>query len=218
MKFIVKGPEPQEFTDWKALENEHWQPTYKDLSGQPKRAVEEALRKEQGNLCCYCERGLRDGDFHIEHFQPQSDEAVDPLDFSNLLCSCQNQLKKGEPRHCGNLKDDWYSPELLISPLDFGCEQRFSFTGDGEIQPASADDVAATETIKRLGLNIPKLQDFRTKAIEPFLDEGLSAEELGVFVAGYLKRDEAGQFQEFWTTIHYLFATLALYRGKTWQR
>lgn len=103
MKHIVKQGEPEAFLDWKALANEDWMPTYDDLAGETKKTVKGALMEEQGYICCYCERRLTDGDSHIEHFQPQSDPAVDPLDFSNMLCSCQNRIKKGEPRHCGNI-------------------------------------------------------------------------------------------------------------------
>ncbi|MBK1621482.1 TIGR02646 family protein [Lamprobacter modestohalophilus] len=151
MKHIVKQGEPTSFSDWKALANDDWQPKYDDLRGTEKRDVKAALMTEQGHLCCYCEGQLIESDSHIEHFQPQSDPAVDPLDFSNLLCSCQNQIKKGEPRHCGNLKDDWYGPDLLVSPFDPGCEDRFAHTGDGLIKPASTHDQGAAETIKRLG-------------------------------------------------------------------
>ncbi len=205
MKHIVKQREPKAFTDWKALANENWQPTYSDLAGEPKKAVKETLMAEQGYLCCYCERRLNDDDSHIEHFRPQSDPAVDPLDFSNLLCSCQNQIKKGEPRHCGNLKDDWFDQNLLVSPLDPDCENRFAFTGDGEIKPLADNDLAAAETIKKIGLDIPKLNAMRSKAIEPFLDDGLSPQEMQAFVSGYLSRDASGRFGEFWTTIRHLF-------------
>lgn len=205
MKHILKQDEPQAFTDWKALANENWQPTYNYLSGETKSAVKYALMAEQGNICCYCERRLTDEDSHIEHFRPQSDPAVDPLDFGNLLCSCQNQLKKGEPRHCGNLKDEWFDPNLLVSPIDPDCENRFAFTGDGVIKPAAADDQTVVETIKKLGLDIPKLNAQRAKAIEPFLDESISNQEIQAFVSGYLNKDASGQFGEFWTTINYLF-------------
>lgn len=205
MKHIVKQREPEAFTDWRALANENWQPTYGDLVGEPKKAVKKALMAEQGYICCYCERRLNDDDSHIEHFRPQSDQAVDPLDFGNLLCSCQNQIKKGEPRHCGNLKDDWFDPVLLVSPLEPGCENRFAFTGDGAIKPAVEHDRALSETITRLGLDIPKLNELRAKAIEPFLDIDLSIEEMQIFVSGYLTRDASGRFGEFWTTIRHLF-------------
>lgn len=117
MKHIVKQEEPQKFLDWKNLAGENWQPTYGGLSGYPKKALKNSLMAEQGYICCYCERRLTDNESHIEHFRPQSDPAVDPLDYRNLLCSCQNQLNKGEPRHCGNKKEDWFDEHLLVSPL-----------------------------------------------------------------------------------------------------
>lgn len=205
MKHIMKNDEPQVFIEWKALANEDWQPTYSVLSGNIKRAVKEALMAEQGHICCYCEQRLADDDSHIEHFRPQHNPAVDPLDYCNLLCSCQKQIKKGEPRHCGNLKDDWFDPDLLVSPFDPSCEERFVFEGDGVIKPAADQDMAASKTINKLGLDIPKLNSFRGKVIEPFLDDGLSNEEFQAFVSGYLNKDTAGRFGEFWTTIRYLF-------------
>ena len=213
MKRIHKHAEPQDFTDWKALANANWQPTYSDLSGPLKRVVKSALMAEQGFICCYCERELTEEDSHIEHFRPQSDPAVDPLDYGNLLCCCQNRIRKGEPRHCGNLKEDWFDPALLISPLNPDCERRFAFTGKGEIKPATANDPAASETIRRLGLDLPKLNALRAKAIEPFLDESLSREELRRFVHGYLQKTNE-QYCPFWTTIRYLFGELSPQRAQ----
>jgi len=190
MKHIIKCSEPQAFADWKALANEDWQPGYDNLSGKPKEALKDALMEEQGYLCCYCEHRLTLEDSHIEHLRPQSDSTVDPLDFANMLCSCQNQLNKGDPRHCGNLKGDWFDTLLLVSPLDSDCENRFSFTGNGAIKPLLPTDTAATETLNRLGLNIPKLNALRASAIEPFLEETLNEDELRRFVSGYLEKDE----------------------------
>lgn len=104
MKHIIKHQEPSEFLQWKANATEDWQPSYAQLSGSIKNSVKQALITEQGYLCCYCECRLRDEDSHIEHFRPQHNSSIDSLDYSNLLCSCQNNLKKGEPRHCGNLR------------------------------------------------------------------------------------------------------------------
>ena len=161
--------------------------------------------KEQGYICCYCERRLTEDDSHIEHFKPQSNPAVDGLDYTNMLCSCQNQLEPGEPRHCGILKGKWFDNNLLISPLDNGCEGRFIYTGDGEIRPATESDVAATKTIEKLGLSIPKLNDMRKNAIKPFLDENLDELEFSRFVNGYLIKNSDEMFGEFWTTINYIF-------------
>lgn len=72
MKHIVKGDEPKELKDWKALASAAWQPTYTGLQNPEKQAVKKSLMAEQGYICCYCERRLQDGDSHIEHLRPQS--------------------------------------------------------------------------------------------------------------------------------------------------
>jgi len=205
MKYIVKQQEPQALLDWKSMADENWQPTYEDLRGPIKLSVKQALMSEQGYICCYCERRLADEDSHIEHFRPQNDPQVDPLDYANLLCSCQNRLDKGDPRHCGNLKNGWFDAQLLISPLSADCAERFAFTGDGQIRPATWTDEAARVTIERLGLGIPKVRALREKAIEPFLADDLSDLEMRQFVSAYLKQDDHSRFGEFWTCIHYLF-------------
>ncbi len=207
MKYIVKQEEPAAFTEWKALRNDDWTPTYKKLSGDIKSIVKAALMAEQGYICCYCERRLTDNDSHIEHFSPQENTSTDPLDFTNLLCSCQQRLKRGEPRHCGNLKDKWFDEQLLLSPLDPECESRFAFTGDGYISSAQPTDKAATETVVRLGLDIPKLRSLRKSAIEPFLDDSLNQDDVNRFVSGYLQRDSGGMYGEFWSTVRYLFGS-----------
>lgn len=205
MKFILKGQEPPIFTAWKAKSNDEWQPDYGALRGNEKAAVVEALMRDQGAICCYCERRLTKGDRHIEHLVPQSDGRGDGLDFGNMLCSCQDQLRPGEPRHCGNLKGDWYDPALLVSPLDPACETRFSFLGNGEIGVAHNGDHGVRETITKLGLGIPKLNAMRKSAIDPFLDEELTVDELERFIRGYLQANETGEFGEFFTTIRFLF-------------
>lgn len=205
MKYIVKGQEPQSFTDWKNQANEDWQPSYDILSGNVKSEVKRSLISEQFAICCYCESRLYEDDSHIEHFQPQSDQAVDALDYSNMLCSCQKQISKGEPRHCGNLKDSWFNPLLLVSPLQSDCAARFIFTGEGHISAANPDDTAVQETISRLGLGLPKLNALREEAIAPFLDESLDDESLQQFVSGYLSLDSKGQLGAYFTTIQYLF-------------
>jgi uncharacterized protein (TIGR02646 family) len=210
MKYIQKGTEPQELTDWKALADESWQPSYDLLSGNEKRALKAALMMEQGFICCYCESRLTDADSHIEHLQPKSMPEVDALSFANMLCSCQSNLQPGEPRHCGNLKGNWYDANLLISPLDPNCESRFAFLANGEILAARNGDKGASETITRLGLGIPKLNALRREAIEPFLDPQLSMEDVARLTQGYLQPDPNGIFAEFFTTVRYLFTEVQM--------
>jgi len=209
MKYIQKGSEPVQLTEWKALESEDWKPEYRSMGNQLKNGVKNALMQEQGYLCCYCERRLRLDDSHIEHFIPQSNEAIDPLDYSNMLCSCQNRVKKGEPRHCGNLKGDWFDAALLVSPLDPDCENKFLFLADGRIKPLEPGDPAAKTTIEKLGLGIPKLNDLRQKAIEPFIDDVLTEQEFQTFVTAYLQPDPDGVLGEFYMTIKSLFGNFS---------
>ena len=208
MKYIVKQSEPQELIEFKAAANPpDWIPAYDNLTKVAKDATKQALIKEQGYICCYCERRLKDNESHIEHFQPQSDPNVDDIDYSNMLCSCQKKLKKGDPRHCGNLKGDWFDNILLVSPFNSACENKFGFKGDGTIY--SIDDASdAKTTIEKLGLGIGKLNSLRESAIEPFLDTALSEEEFRQFVEGYLQIDSEGKYNPFPTTIEYLFLEL----------
>ena len=88
MKYILKRNEPQSFTDLKLRANVGWEPAYNTLSGDVKKAVKDSLIAEQGHICCYCECRITSINSHIEHFCPQSEQKVDPLDYSNLACSC----------------------------------------------------------------------------------------------------------------------------------
>ncbi|MBC07647.1 retron system putative HNH endonuclease [Thalassospira sp.] len=204
MKYIEKKKEPECFSNWKSMANDDWTPTYKTLSGKPKRSVQDALLEEQGSICCYCERRLTLQDSHIEHFNPQSNEEVDPLDFSNMLFSCQNILTKSEPKHCGNLKGDWFDPDNLVSPFVPECEDRFSYMVDGRITPKNSGDEAARQTIERLGLDIPKIRDMRKRVIEVFIDEKITQKEIKKFVQSYLEKDTDKNFNDFHTTIRIL--------------
>jgi uncharacterized protein (TIGR02646 family) len=202
MKHIQKQAEPKDFTSWKSRPRAY--DRFKKTASI-KKVVKDALMQEQGYLCCYCERSLTDDDSHIEHFQPRQKTATDPLDFNNLLCSCQKDLMPGEPRHCGNSKSN-FDANLLISPFDSTCETRFMFTADGYIQAAQDTDAVAQKTLEVLQLDIPKLRALRRSAIAPFLEPDLSDAELQLFVKGYLEKSESGQYSEFWTTIRSLFA------------
>lgn len=199
MRHIQKTSEPQEFSDWKALANENWQPSYDDLSGKTKKSVYASLLREQGHICCYCERELMDNDYHIEHLNPQFLKAGDDLDYSNFLCSCLRDTEKGKPLHCGMQKED---KNLSINPLQPDCQSKFKFTGDGGIEGIDAD---ANSTIEILGLDIPKLNDFRKQALAPFFDKELTEQERENFIAGYLQLCSDGKYNPFISAVAYVF-------------
>ncbi|MDY0321514.1 MAG: retron system putative HNH endonuclease [Arcobacteraceae bacterium] len=218
MKYIQKAcAEPTSLSDWKAQDkmyqrgNATWKRLRTVNGREYKKEFTQALIVEQGYICCYCEQKLDISDSHLEHFIPQNlDEFSEYLfDYNNILCSCQLELESGAPRHCGNSKGSWYDKDLLVSPLDPMCETKFTYTLDGQI---SHTDEASKLTIKHLQLDIDKLNKLRESAIDSILyldpvakDVLLTEDESKEFAQKYLQKNN-GRFNEFYTTIEYLFA------------
>ena len=117
------------------------------------------------------------------------------LDYTNLHSSCGRDSVKGEPRQCGFSKGSWFDEQLLVSPLDAACEGRFRFTGDGRIRPAPGD-AAAAKTIKRLALDLPKLNKRRQEVVHTYID--LSIPEIQMLLA---QSDPEGRFVPFYTAV-----------------
>jgi hypothetical protein len=44
MKYIKKGSEPKELTEWKGLANDNWQPSYNDLRNPEKSIDREEMQ------------------------------------------------------------------------------------------------------------------------------------------------------------------------------
>ena len=199
MKKITKSPEPKPFTDWKSQDRMAHQPNWNRVPGPIKGTVHGALLREQGFLCCYCEANITQGNSHVEHFRPKGIGEFEHLQLSydNLLCSCIRDSKHGAPLHCGHLKGSWFDNELLVSPLAEDCENRFRFTANGDVL-AHDNDMAAKTTIKRLGLDIPKLRALRRAALETMMDANLSASDIETLLA---TKKEDGSFLEFHTTV-----------------
>ena len=148
---------------------------------------------------------------HIEHLQPQS--TTDPdltLEYTNLLASCQREREPKKPVHCGIAKDDWYDEDLIVSPLKPNCTDFFIYTDDGQILATDAieKNAAATTTIERLCLNIPKLIAMRKEVINKLLadidiDE-LTDEEKQKLIQGFEQPDTDGRYDEFCAAIAYI--------------
>ena len=90
------------------------------------------------------------------------------------------------------------------------CENKFTYTEDGQIKHT---DLGSKNTIEHLQLDIDKLNKLRESAIDSILyldpikkDELLSEEDSKVFVNDYLEIKN-GQYNEFYTTIKYLFGS-----------
>jgi len=145
-------------------------PNWNRLKYQEKKELKRSLIKEQGAICCYCGVRIEPDDSHVEHFRPRNNYPELQLEYDNLLCSCQSELEKREPRHCGNAKGSWFDGNLTISPLAPECESRFEYLEDGSIRPSDRNDEGAKQTIAHLALDIEKLNELRKAAIAAVLD------------------------------------------------
>jgi uncharacterized protein (TIGR02646 family) len=199
MKVITKTNEPVSLTTWKNLATNDWVPSYSVLQNPEKLELHERLLNDQGNICCYCEQRVLPDTSHIEHFSPQSLGLICDLEYGNLLASCGRETKRGDPEHCG-IKKGNVDSDTIISPLDPGCEQSIIFKHDGRV---SGTNDLSSNTVSVLALDISKLNNLRSSAIEPFIE--LEPEDLTVFVNSYLERNTDGTFEPFWTTIRQLF-------------
>ena len=199
MKRIVKSAEPHDFVQWKEQDKMSHRPNWNRVPPEIRRGLHESLVQEQGFICCYCESSIATTDSHVEHFRPRERFRDLQLDYLNLHCSCQESVP-GEPRRCGHRKGSWFDEELLVSPLDSDCEERFRFTANGDIFPRDNDPAAQT-TIDRLGLGLPKLNAQRAAAVDALSD--LCAGD----IKQLLSRGADGRFQEFHTTIKQVLTT-----------
>lgn len=214
MRWIRKGPEPESFRAWKASGTEDWSPTWEDLRDHEKEQFRACLVAEQADLCCYCccriENDRRS--CHIEHLKPRHRPQYRhlQLDYQNLLASCGSPLQPTPDRHCGASKGGWYEPDLLVSPLDPDCEQRFAFTAAGEIRPAMPGDHAAKTTIRQLSLQCRSLVARRRAAIDGWLAgvEELGSSDLRRLLVAASTPDVAGRLTEFQPAIVHVLRNL----------
>ncbi|MBN2209694.1 MAG: TIGR02646 family protein [Candidatus Coatesbacteria bacterium] len=198
MKFIIKQQEPIELSEWKTKKLKHQRKPWKKIPIEIKVAVREALKQEQGFICCYCEcRISSDNDCHVEHLRPQSKFPALALAYDNMLASCQQDLEPEEPARCGTKKADWFDESLVVSPLDESCENRFKFNDQGDIAPADSGDDAARETIDKLALNIDWLRARRKKAIREALNDESTPDQMRRPIDGFQHKDENGRFEPF---------------------
>jgi uncharacterized protein (TIGR02646 family) len=204
MKRIVKTAAPTSFTQWKALANEDWVPTYADLQNPEKRDLHEALLAEQGWLCCYCGRSIELDDSHIEHFRPQDahGEWADlQLEYENLHASCVRETKPDQPLHCGHAKGSRFEEAAHVSPVSEDCEQRFVYTLSGEEVAADRQDRAASNMIELLNLNVAFLRNRRREALEGAFDDAFLAnasdEKFRELRDLYVPRNVDGRFESF---------------------
>jgi uncharacterized protein (TIGR02646 family) len=167
----AKGQAPKGLTGWQATPDAGWE----SLSAADKDKVREALLRDQGRLCAYCQRRipLKDGRMKVEHWSAQSGGEGE-LRWTNLLGVClgdaaiETGSATGE-RHCDTARGD---KKLFLHPVEGqgpSPREYLGYTAEGEARPpkekADASD-AVEGDIRALNLNVPRLRRARREVYE----------------------------------------------------
>lgn len=206
MRPIAKGAEPSELTAWKDQLVAGHTPGWAEIPSIAKRAVKAALLREQGFLCCYCERPIDPGRSHIEHLQPRSVAPGLMFAYANLLASCQGEGSTGKaPSTCGQIRG---SRALPIHPLRPDCGASFVFRSSGTIEPEPSRRAAAVQAIEVLALDHPRLNLLRREAMAVIDDQLPDTNDPDVLRAAiqellalYTQRDASGRLTPFLSAI-----------------
>lgn len=203
MKHIDKREPPDSFVQWcTSHPQKNWTIFSDPQNSNTKRILSDQLLNEQGTICCYCEQRIDSYSAHIEHIKPRSQFPIDEFSYNNLLGSCNGNPANPKNDCCGNKKKGWFS-STMVSPLSADCEERFTYTGYGQILPRVQTDHNAKDTIEYLGLDNPKLRAMRKvvfKEIEAYRS-GLNQAEFVQYIQEMLQRDSSGCYCQFWTTV-----------------
>jgi uncharacterized protein (TIGR02646 family) len=225
MRYIPKGSEPDVIKDFKTIQQSAGLPATYNVF-RDKSLLNQILRHEQHNICCYCQRridhyqGNKSTGAHNEHLYPQSkdpgDGSVD-LEYKNIFACCiVSKGQKEKSQHCGEAKGE---KVIIGSITDSQCQDRFKYNLIGEILPngpyndwseyivnynqLSQDQKKLVDEIKVLNLNCNSLVEERKNVIESIAL--WAADTTREDVIRQLKTWEtANEFPIFYNTIQYI--------------
>ncbi|WP_323089690.1 retron system putative HNH endonuclease [Allobaculum sp. JKK-2023] len=154
MKRIIKSKPPEE---WEKLIKKNPGIQYRELDRikhgkEARQILHSSLIEEQGGLCCYCSREIKDGSSHNEHLKSRTDYPEESMRYQNIVASC-NSLTT-----CGKYKDRKSITVNYVSPLEEDCESNFSWDSSGNI---FGENERAQKTIELLNLNESNLKNSR---------------------------------------------------------
>ena len=157
----AKGPAPKVLTGWQAKPNADWD----SLPAGDKDQVRDALLRDQGHLCAYCQRRIptRDERMKVEHWLAQSG-GKDKLRWGNLLGVClgdegaETGASAGE-QHCDTARGD---AGLFLHPVEGAgpsAVEHLGYTPEGQVRPRETPQKAAVQAdIDALNLNAAPLR------------------------------------------------------------
>lgn len=219
MRYIHKQPEPEVLKQWKEAQTSQGLSLLYDIFPEKKR-LNDILRQEQHNICCYCQRRIEHfqnplkGGSHNEHLYPEN-RPDDPqsiarqTDYDNIFACCiDSRGQEPSMQYCGEAKGNGLIPELI---RDIHCSDYFRYNNLGEIIPNGefsqwkeyrehSDSLTgkiadAYECIRILNLNATSLLLFRNEVRECFITmaKSLDVVRLKEFIESY---QSASTYQE----------------------
>lgn len=151
---IEKGKEPHSLTEYKMQDNASFQ----NLPINVKNDIRLHLLREQGYLCAYCMRCIRQDSMRIEHFMPQSVIlGKEALEYNNLLGVCRggsmlnsdcDSQKEFHELTCDSKKGN---TRIIADPRDQRVIDKIEYKHDGTIY--SKDDKINDDLNVALNLN-----------------------------------------------------------------
>lgn len=111
--------------------------SFDSLPKEVKDKIRTSLLEEQGYICAYCMKKLKDdsSQVKIEHYVARTEE--NELDYKNLLAVCKgNEGEPFENQTCDTRKG---SQEIKINPQENRDILTISYTNDGRIKSTNKD-------------------------------------------------------------------------------
>lgn len=140
-----KGPAPVCLTTLTTTPGADWD----SVHGDQKQSMRDALVRDQGSLCAYCQRRVQptESEMRIDHWHPR-ERGGGVFQWNNLVGSCADRIT------CDVAKQE--TPLFLHPARGVGPDPRrfLRYTGSGEVV---ADDARAGEDMETLGLNDARL-------------------------------------------------------------
>ena len=135
---------------------------YGNLDSSDKEAIKDILLREQHYRCAYCTCKILSGNSTIEHYIPQSKDALLSLEYRNLFAVCiATRELKWKFKTCDDRRGD---RELHIDPRKQTDIDTISYKHDGEI--VSSNEIFCQDLNVSLNLNAYRLKNNRRSAWE----------------------------------------------------
>lgn len=170
---FTKGKAPRVLASWQATPGADWE----SLSAADKSELRNALVRDQGALCAYCQRRIASTEerMKIEHWNARSTSKKKTIfQWSNLLGVCLGDeakecgLRPGE-RHCDTSRGN---AKLFLHPVEGegpSPSEHLKYTHQGEVRPAADTQElknAVQSDIDVLNLNARRLKKARTEIFD----------------------------------------------------